>query len=147
MLQFKPHLPFRSQGKGELIQRAIVKQGALVNQQHPGAEGRDVSHVVACEQHRCTGAAVVIRQELPHPRLGIHIQPQRGLIEEQHLGLMQQGRQQFSLHPLAEGELSHGPSELLTEFEQIGQCVDPPLSELITDSIDRRIHPQRIHRR
>ena len=91
MLQFKPHLPFRRKSKGELIQRAIVKQGALVNQQHPGAKRRDICHVMACEQHRCTSAAVVISQKLPHPCLGIHIQPQGGFIEEQHLGLMQQG--------------------------------------------------------
>jgi hypothetical protein len=85
-----PKSGFSANTQAKVVARAIVEELALVDQQHPLAQGRDVTHVVAGEQHRGAGAAVVVGKEIPHPRLGIHIQPQGGFIEKQHCRLMQQ---------------------------------------------------------
>ena len=140
--QLQAHLPTGRQALGELLQAAVVKERAGMDQQHARTQGRDVGHVMAGEQHRGAIAAVVISQETAHRRLGIHIQAEGGFIEEQHLRAMQQGRHQFGLHPLTQGQLAHGAVQFLPQFQHLGQFVDAAGGLPIVEAIHRRIHPQ-----
>jgi len=91
---------------GEAVQAAVIEETPLVDQQHPAAEGGDVGHVVAGEQHGGAMAAVVIGEKLTHPCLGVDIETQGGFIEKENGRTMQQGRQQTP-------PSSAGPSESL----------------------------------
>ena len=49
---------------------------------------------------------LVVLQEVLDVVLGDHVQADRRLVEEQHLGRVQQGGDQFHLHPLAQRQLA-----------------------------------------
>ena len=96
---------------------------------------------MAGEQHGGAGAAVVVGEEVPHPRLGIYIQTQGGLIEKQNRRLVQQGRQQFGLHPLAQGKLAHRAPQLLAQLQHLGELANAALRLRLRNAVDRGIHP------
>ena len=75
---------------------------------------------MAGEQHGGAKALVVIRQEGAHPGLGIDIKAEGGFVQKQHLGAVQQGRQQFGLHALAQRQLAQGPLEFCSQIEHLG---------------------------
>ena len=55
--------------------------------------------------------------------LGDHVQADRRLVEEQHLGRVQQRGDQFHLHPLAQRQLADRLAEQVADVEQLGQLV------------------------
>ena len=86
-------------------------------------------------------AAVVIGQEAAHGRLGIHIQTKGGLIEEEHLRPMQQGRHQFGFHPLAQRQLAHGAVQFLPQLQHLRQFANAPGGLPVVEAVDGRIDP------
>src|SRR3712207_8571620 len=56
---------------------------------HAGAERDHVVHVVAGEQHRGAVALVVGPDERPHRRLHGDVEADRGLVEEEHAGAVE----------------------------------------------------------
>ena len=68
----------------------------------------DVVHVMRGQQHRGAAFAVGAQHELAHGQLGGCVQADGGLVQEQDLGLVQQGRGDLGAHALAQGQLAHG---------------------------------------
>ena len=118
-----------------------------MDQQHPRAEGGDVAHVVAGEQHRGAGASVVVGQKGAHRRLGVDIKAEGRLIEKQHRGLMQQRRQQLGLHPLPQRQLAHRPAQLGPQLEHRRQLIDAAAGLPVGDAVDGGIDGQGVERR
>ena len=57
---------------------------------------------------------------------------------------MQQGRQQFGLHPLAQGKLAHRSPQLLAQLQHLGELANASLGLRLRNAVDRGINPQRI---
>ena len=111
-------------------QVAVEEQGAVVDHDHPAAERLDIGHVVAGEQDRRAGAAVVLGDERADPALHRHVQPDRRLVQEEHPRLVEQRAGDLALHPLAEREVAHRLLDDLADLEQVDQLV-PPGPEIV----------------
>ena len=59
--------------------------------------------------------------------LGDHVQADRRLVEEQHVGRVQQRGDQLHLHPLAQRQFADRLPQQLADVEQVGQLVARPL--------------------
>ncbi|MNN33978.1 hypothetical protein D3C81_1477590 [compost metagenome] len=86
--------------------RAVIGQPALIDDHHAVAELLDVVHVVGREQDRFAEIAVELQQKLPDIPLGMHIQTDRRLVQEQQFRVMQHCRRDVSPHPLTQGQLA-----------------------------------------
>ena len=91
---------------GELGQGAVEQDPAVVDDDHPLAEGLDVGHVVARQQDRRAEAAVVLGDERPDPLLHRDVEAERRLVEEQDLRAVEQRADELHLHPLAERQVA-----------------------------------------
>ena len=80
--------------------------------------------VVRGQQHRRAPLGVHLAQELPHLRLGDHVEPDGRLVEVQHLGVVQQRRRDVAAHPLAEGELPHRHVQQVAQVQQFDAAVE-----------------------
>ena len=87
------------------------------------AERLDVGHVVAREQDGRPVACVVLGDERADPLLHRHVEPDRRLVEEEHLRPVQQRADDLDLHPLAERELPHRLAHEIADVEQLDQLV------------------------
>ena len=65
--------------------------------------------------------AAVFAEECADRLLRLEIEAERGLVEKEHLGLMQQRRRELALHPLAERELAHGLVDEIAEHEELDE--------------------------
>ena len=104
-------------------QRAVVHDFALGDDHHAAAERGHVFHVVAGQQDRDLPRLLIVPQESLNVVLGDHVEADRRLVEKQHLGRVEQGGDQFHLHPLAQRQLAHRLAEQLPHVEQIDQFV------------------------
>ena len=100
---------------------AVVLELAVVDDDNPLAERGDIGHVVAGQQDRRAGAAVVLLEEVADARLGGDIQADGGLIQEQHLGAVEQAGGQLALHALAQREVAHRLADDGCQVEQFVQ--------------------------
>ena len=92
--------------------------------EQPRAEPLDVSEVVCGQQHRDAPLAVDFAQELAHRRFRDDVEPDRGLVEEDDLRIVEQRGGELAAHPLAERELAHGRLEERPEREHVGEAVE-----------------------
>ena len=87
---------------------AVEDDPAVVDDQQPPAQLDDVAQVVGGEDDGRPLLAVELGQEVAHRRLGLDVEPDGGLVEEQHLGRGQHGRRQLAPHALAQRQRPHG---------------------------------------
>ena len=80
---------------------------AVVDHDHPVAQRLDVLQVVRGEQQRGAALGVERAEELAQPALADHVEPDGGLVEVDHLRVVEQGGGDVAAHPLAEAELAH----------------------------------------
>jgi hypothetical protein len=74
----------------------------VVDDQHPLEQVDDVADVVGGEDHRRAAVAVEGAEERPHRRLGLDVEADCRLVEEQHARRGQDSRRQLAPHALAE---------------------------------------------
>ena len=119
----------------------------MVDHQHPLAEGLDVRHVVAGEEHGRSRAPVVLPDEVPDAALHGDVQPDRRLVQEQHPRPVQQGRRHLALHPLAQGEAAHRLLQQGPQVKQVDQLVKcrPELGH--RDAVDGPVQLEGVRRR
>ena len=118
----------------------------MVDHDHALAERLDVGHVVARQEHGRLVALVVLGDERPDPLLHRHVEPDRGLVEEEHLRPVQERADDLHLHPLAERELAHRLADEVADVEQLDQVV-AQLQELgPRDPVDRPVQLERVER-
>ena len=76
--------------------------------------------------------------------LGDHVQADRRLVEEQDLRAVQQGGDEFHLHPLAQRQFADRPAQQAMDVEHLGQAVAGFLELLRVDVIDMLVQPKRL---
>ena len=74
--------------------------------------------------------------------LGDHVEADRGLVEKQHLGLVQERRHELELHPLAEREFADRLEDQLPHAEQVDEFVARPLEPGGIDAVDLLVEPE-----
>lgn len=136
----------RGEGLDDVVKTAVVHHAAVVDDDDPVTQRGDVSHVVAGEQDGGAVVAVVAAEEAADGGLGVDVQAERRLVEEQHLRPVQQRRDQFALHPLAQREFADRAVELGVEAEHPGQFVDAAFGLVVGHVVDRGVDVQRVHR-
>ncbi len=114
------HAATVSERRGEV---AVEEDPAVVDDDDALAERLDVGHVVAREHHRRLVALPVRGDELADPLLHGHVEPDRRLVEEEHLRPMQQRADDLDLHALAQRELPHRLAHEVADLEQLDQLV------------------------
>ncbi len=114
-------------GRRELVgqggEGAVEQDPAVVDDDHPLAQGLDVGHVVARQQHRRARPLVVLGEERADPLLGGDVEPDRRLVEEQHRRPMQEGAADLGLHPLPERQVADRLGDQVAEVEELDQLV------------------------
>ena len=110
------------------------------------AERLDVRHVVARQQHGRVVAAVVLGDERADPLLHRHVEPDRRLVEEEHLRPVQQRADHLDLHPLAEREVPHRLADEVADVEQLDQLVAQRRELGTRDPVDRPVQLERVER-
>lgn len=95
----------------------------MADDDHPLGQGLDVVHVVGGEQHGHAALAVQALDEVAHRQLRRRVQADGGLVEEEHVGLVQQGRGDLRAHPLAQGELADRLVEQGLQAKHLDQFV------------------------
>ena len=108
---------------GERRERAVEQDPAVVDHDHPLAERLDVGHVVARQEHGRAVAAVVLGHERADALLHRHVEPDRRLVEEQHLRPVEERADDLDLHPLPEREVAHRLADQVADVEQLDQLV------------------------
>ena len=89
----------------------------LIDHDETPAQPLDIGKVVR-RQHDCRIAGGAQRgQERAHGLLAQQVEPDRRLVEEQHLGPVQEGRRELTPHPLTERELPNRDVEEGVEIQ------------------------------
>src|SRR2546423_5978727 len=65
-----------------------------------------------------------------------HVQADRRLVEEQHLGLVQERQRDLAAHPLPERELAHGEALELADAQKVLAEREPAMEALRRDAVD-----------
>ena len=102
----------------QVVERAVVHDPAVVDDDQPPAQPLDVGQVVRGQHQRGVAGRAQLGEERAHRLLAHHVEPDRRLVEEQHLRPVQQRGGQLAAHPLAERELPHRDVEERVEVEQ-----------------------------
>ena len=69
-------------------------------------------------------ALVVTLHEVTHGRLHRDVEADGGLVEEEHLGPVDERRAELAFHALAERERPRGPLHDLLDLEELGELAD-----------------------
>ena len=91
--------------------------------------------------------AVQLHEEVPHALLRDDVEPDRRLVEEHDLGIVEQRRGEVAAHALAERELSHGRPEERLELEELGEARQVLLVALLRHAIDVTEQLERVAQR
>src|SRR5580658_464917 len=113
----------RTRAVHELVERAVVGELAVVDDEDTRRDGDDVVHVVRRQEDRRLVARVVVVDEGLHDALHRDVEADRRLVEEEHLGPVDEGRSELALHPLAQRELARRLVHELLEAEEGDELV------------------------
>src|SRR5262249_60193787 len=91
---------------------------AVLNDDGAFDPGDAIVHIVTGGQDRRARSAVVLPDEAGNACLHSDVEADRWLVEEQHPRLMNQGRGELDLHPLAETQVADRLVEEWLEIEQ-----------------------------
>ena len=86
---------------------------------------------------------LVVLEELLDVVLGDDVEADRGLVEEQHFGRVEQGGDELHLHPLAERELADRLVEQLRDAQQVDELVLLALKRVGLDAVDLLVQAER----
>jgi len=104
----------------DVLQRSVEDERPVANDDDALAEALDVFHVMTRQDHRRLVALAVLEKEVADGALRGEIQADRGLIEEDDLGLVEERGDQLQLHALAEAESAHLHVQVLLHIEHLG---------------------------
>ncbi len=107
----------------------------------PFGDVLDVGHVVGREEDGGPPLGVQPDQQLAEALLGQEVEADRGLVEEQDLGLVEHAGRQLAAHPLAERQVADRHVEEVAGLQQLGQVAHPGLLPSAVEPVDRRQHP------
>ena len=113
----------------------VVAQPAVVDEHQPAADLLDVVHVVRGEQEGRALAPVDLLDKVADAALGHDVQADRRLVQEDDLGIVQQGDGDVCAHLLPEGELAHGLVQEAAHLQNLDEQVDVALVRLHRDLV------------
>ena len=147
--RLEPHVdqPRAQQLAAHAADAVVVDQLTVVDHDHAPRHLLDVRHVVRGEEDGRRALLVEPQHEVAKPRLGDQVEADRGLVEEQDLGLVQHARGQLAAHPLAQRQRPHRPVEQVGGVEQVGQHRDPRRRLGARQAVDAAEQRQRLARR
>jgi hypothetical protein len=119
LLQVDDQGPLPAEAALDGLDLPVEDDLAVVNDEQAGAQPLHVGEVVGGEEDRDLPVAVDLGQKLTDAGLGHDVEADRGLVEVEDLGVVQEGSRQLAPHPLAEGELSHRGVEEGPEIEEL----------------------------
>jgi hypothetical protein len=110
----------------QLTRAAALEHPAGLQQDHVVAQPLDFAHVVRSQQDRGAGLALIVLQVGPHPIRRVGIERRRGLVEQQHVGFVDQrlGKRHAGL--LSGRQLAGLAVEELRNLHLVRDLVDPP---------------------
>ena len=120
----------------QVAQRPVEDRGPVVDHDHPAAERLDVLQVVGGEQQRGAAFGVEAAQELAQPPLADHVEPDRGLVQVEDLGVVEERSGDVAAHPLAEAQLADRGVEQATEVEQLEELLEVASVAVGGDAVD-----------
>ncbi len=103
----------------EFLEGAIEDFLPLIEDDHVFAEIGDIVHIVGGEQDGHLFPRLVGAEELPQVHLGDDVEADRGLIEEEDLGLVEERGDELTLHALPERELAHGGFQHVLDLQEL----------------------------
>ena len=109
---------------------------------HALAERGDVFHVVRREHDRHASFGLHRLEETVDGVLGNDVEADRGLVQKQHLRLVQERGDQFQLHPLAQREFADRLEHELAHAEQVDQFVPGAFEAGGLDPVDLLVEPE-----
>ncbi len=130
-----------------VLERPVVIDAAMIDDDGPLAEGLHVLHVVTGEEHRDLALGLIELEEVLHAALGHDVQANRRLVQQQHLRAVQEGGDQLHSHSLAQRQFAHRLADELPHFEQARQLVEPALEDGRLDPVDFPVQAERFLRR
>ncbi len=104
--------------------RVIVLDAAALHDDDALAQALDLRHVVGSEQHGGAALLAEALESFAHPVRGIGIERCRRLVEQQHLGRVDQRLGERDAGLLSGRELAHRPVEKLDEVEFLAKLGD-----------------------
>jgi len=87
---------------------------------------------------------LVMAEEALHGVLGHHVQPDRRFVQEQDLGRVEQGGDQFHFHALAQRQLADRLAEQVAHAEHGGKLIAGPLEAGGLDAVDLLVQAERL---
>jgi hypothetical protein len=118
----------------------------VVDHHHASRDLLDVGDVVRGQEDRHAALGVQPQHEVPEARLGDEVEPDRRLVEEQHLGLVQHAREELAAHPLAERERAHGAVDEVLRREELREPADAAGGLAAREPVDAAEQPERLPR-
>ena len=109
----------------------------MVDHDHPLAQRHHVGHVVAGEQHGGALALVVLGEEAADAALHGDVQPQGGLVQEQHSRAVHQRPGDLHLHALAQRQVADRLLDQVLQLQQLDELIPRALVGLRVQVIYR----------
>ena len=143
LLKIDDERPLRPVPMLQLVEPTVPDQVTVVDDQQAGAEPLDVCEVVCRQEHGDAALAVDLRKEFAHGRARHHVEPDRGLVEEDDVRLVQERRGQLAAHALPQRELPHGCCQERPEIEGLRKPIEARSMALGRHAVDV---PQQVER-
>jgi hypothetical protein len=130
------HPPWRVGQRAQLRDRAVVDEPAVAHQRDALGEPGDLGHVVRGEQHGPAAAVHLVPQELPHLFLDHHVHPDRRLVEEDDLRVVDQRGGQVAPDSLPERQLAGPGVPELGQLKDRAELGEPGPVVSVADPVD-----------
>src|SRR5690606_9297042 len=92
----------------QAVEVAVVGEGAVVDEDDAAAQALHVAEVVGGEQDGGVAAGVEVQQEFADGGFGDDVQADGGFVQDEQVGVVQEGGGEVAAHALAEAELADG---------------------------------------
>ncbi len=120
----------------QLLERSVIDERAFVEHQHALTELLNVREVVGGEDDRGLVLLADGADEFADRVLALDVKANRGLVQVDDAGTVQERRRQLAAHALAETQGPHRLPHQLIEPQQIGQLPQPRLVVRLAQAVD-----------
>lgn len=128
-------------------ERTVEVQTAVVDHQDARTELLDIVHVVTGQQDRRAVRAVEVAQEVTHALLRDDVEADRRFVEEEDGRAVDQRRQQFHLHPLAERQFADLHPQQVRHIQHRGEFVHRVPERYRGQTVHLLVQQECFHRR
>ena len=113
--------------RDEIVRRALVDDGAGAKHDHVVAHALDLAHVVRGEEHGAATRALVVLEIGAHAVADVRVERRGGLVQQQHLGLVEQRLRDRYARALPRRQLAVRAVQKIDEVELPRKLADAPV--------------------